>query len=116
MNIPNGSAAKIEDGLRCHFADRPAAIAWGVKDPAFTPRWRDLWLKTFPHADVLRLPDAGHYLQEDAHERIVPALLRFLGPAGRALTTERKSKQMAQFPAPAEGIALTHFIVSRDDG
>jgi hypothetical protein len=26
----------------------------------------------------------------------------------------RKSKQMARFPAPAEGIALTHFIVSRD--
>ena len=34
-----------------------------------------------PHADVLRLADAGHYLQEDAHERIIPALLRFLGPA-----------------------------------
>jgi hypothetical protein len=28
---------------------------------------------------VIRLEDAGHYLQEDAHERIVPALLEFLG-------------------------------------
>jgi pimeloyl-ACP methyl ester carboxylesterase len=27
---------------------------------------------------VTRLDDAGHYLQEDAHERIVPELLRFL--------------------------------------
>jgi catechol 2,3-dioxygenase-like lactoylglutathione lyase family enzyme len=26
----------------------------------------------------------------------------------------RRSKQMAEFPAPKEGIALTHFIVSRD--
>jgi haloalkane dehalogenase len=75
-------AANIEEGLKHHFADRPVAIAWGMKDPAFTPRWLDLWIKTFPHADVLRLPDAGHYLQEDAHERIIPALLRFLGPAG----------------------------------
>jgi pimeloyl-ACP methyl ester carboxylesterase len=27
---------------------------------------------------VTRLDDAGHYLQEDAHEPIVPELLRFL--------------------------------------
>jgi haloalkane dehalogenase len=75
-------AGGIEAGLRSHFAGRPVAIAWGMKDPAFTPRWLDLWLQTFPQADVLRLPDAGHYLQEDAHELIVPALLRFLGPGG----------------------------------
>jgi haloalkane dehalogenase len=37
-----------------------------------------LWLRTFPNAEVLRLDDAGHYLQEDAHERIVPRLLEFL--------------------------------------
>ena len=73
--------ARLEGGLWRHFADRPVAIAWGMKDPAFTPRWLELWLQTFPHADVLRLADAGHYLQEDAHERIIPALLHFLGPA-----------------------------------
>ena len=82
---PNGPvselAAQLEGRLRRHFADRPVAIAWGMKDPAFTPRWLELWLQTFPHADVLRLADAGHYLQEDAHERIIPALLRFLRPA-----------------------------------
>jgi hypothetical protein len=27
---------------------------------------------------VLRLPDAGHYLQEDAHDRIVLALIEHL--------------------------------------
>jgi haloalkane dehalogenase len=37
-----------------------------------------LWLQTFPDADVMRLDDAGHYLQEDAHERIVPALVDFM--------------------------------------
>jgi len=75
-------------GARRQARGRPAALLPGPasrgrvghEDPAFTPRWLDLWLKTFPHADVLRLPDAGHYLQEDAHERIIPALLHFLGP------------------------------------
>jgi len=43
------------------------------------PKWLELWLNSFPHADVMRLADAGHYVQEDAHERIVPRLLRFLG-------------------------------------
>jgi hypothetical protein len=27
---------------------------------------------------VTRVEDAGHYIQEDAHERIVPELLRHL--------------------------------------
>jgi pimeloyl-ACP methyl ester carboxylesterase len=35
-------------------------------------------LGTFPDAHVIRLEDAGHHLQEDAQERIVPALLEFL--------------------------------------
>ena len=34
--------------------------------------------RTFPHAEVTRLEDAGHYLQEDAQELIMPQLLRFL--------------------------------------
>ena len=55
----------------------------------FEPRWFDspdgrmhyletLWLDTFPDASVTRLEDAGHYLQEDAHERIVPELVSFV--------------------------------------
>ncbi|HKV44589.1 MAG TPA: hypothetical protein VJT32_07950 [bacterium] len=46
---------------------------------AFTPRYLEhLWLRDFPRAEALRLDNAGHYLQEDAHERIVPALVEFL--------------------------------------
>jgi pimeloyl-ACP methyl ester carboxylesterase len=71
--------AEIEQGLERGFRDKPVKIAWAMKDIAFTPEMVDgLWLRTFPHADVMRLEDAGHYLQEDAHERIVPALVDFL--------------------------------------
>jgi pimeloyl-ACP methyl ester carboxylesterase len=50
-----------------------------MKDPAFLPSYLyTLWLDTFPDAGVTKLEDAGHYLQEDAHERIVPELLEFL--------------------------------------
>ncbi len=58
---------------------KPTFIAWAMKDIVFLPSYLDdLWLADFPNAQVLRLPEAGHYLQEDAHETIVPALLQFL--------------------------------------
>ena len=72
-------SAEIEERLERHFRDKPVGIAWAMKDLAFTKEMLErLWLKTFPDAEVLRLPDAGHYLQEDAHERIVPALIEHL--------------------------------------
>ena len=70
---------ELEDGLERHFRDKPVGIAWGMKDAAFTPAVLDeLWLGTFPHAVVTRVPDAGHFVQEDAYERVVPALLDHL--------------------------------------
>jgi len=73
---------ELEDGLERHFRDKPVGIAWGMKDAAFTPAvLEELWLGTFPHAVVTRVPDAGHFVQEDAYERVVPALLDHLGNA-----------------------------------
>ena len=77
--------AQIERRLEDHFRRKPVSIVWAMKDPAMTPQFLDPWLETFPQARVLRLPDASHYLQEDAHERIVPELLGFLAsPADSA--------------------------------
>ncbi len=71
--------AAIEAGLREHYRAKPVKIMWAMKDIAFTPQMVDqLWLQTFPDAEVIRIDDAGHYLQEDAHERIVPELVEFL--------------------------------------
>jgi pimeloyl-ACP methyl ester carboxylesterase len=72
--------AEVEAGLERHFRSKPVTIAWAMRDIAFAPEiLEQAWLGTFPDARVIRLEDAGHYLQEDAHERIVPALLEFLG-------------------------------------
>jgi len=84
--IPSGPSgpvsdlcAEIEERLKLRFRDKPVSIAWALKDVAFTEQaLEQLWLSTFPDAEVLRLPDAGHYLQEDAHEQIVPALIEHL--------------------------------------
>ena len=73
---------ELEDGLKRHFRNKPVGIARGMQDRAFTSKVLDeLWLGTFPHAVVTRIPDAGHFVQEDAHERVVPALLEHLRAA-----------------------------------
>lgn len=72
-------AGPLEAGLAQELGDRPVRIVWAMRDPGFPPEWiEQMWLRTFPDAGVRRLPDAGHYLQEDAHEQIVPELLTFL--------------------------------------
>jgi haloalkane dehalogenase len=88
--IPSGPEGPVSDllaplqqGLEREFRHKPVKIVWAMKDVAFTPQMLEqLWLRTFPDAQVVRLEDAGHYLQEDAHERIVPELLDFLAGAG----------------------------------
>jgi pimeloyl-ACP methyl ester carboxylesterase len=76
---------RLERGLEQHFRTKPARIVWGMRDPAFTPVFLDqLWRKTLPDAAVTRIDDAGHFVQEDAHERAVPELLSFLSEIQRA--------------------------------
>jgi pimeloyl-ACP methyl ester carboxylesterase len=70
---------EIEERLKQHFRSKPVHVTWAIKDVAFTPNYLDgLWLDTFPDASVSKLDDAGHYLQEDAHELIVPELVAFV--------------------------------------
>jgi len=69
--------ANIESGLPS-LADRPIQMIWGMPDWCFTPACLERFLAIFPAAEVHRLEDAGHYVIEDAHERIVPLVDRFL--------------------------------------
>ncbi len=54
------------------LADKKVALIFGRKDPALArdetiARWR----RQFPDASLLELPEAGHYVQEDAPAEIV---------------------------------------------
>lgn len=74
--------AQIHDQLLAGFESKPVLIAWPMKDIAFTPDMLDdYWIADFPDAEVMRIADAGHYVQEDAHEIVIPALLEFLDRA-----------------------------------
>jgi cis-3-alkyl-4-acyloxetan-2-one decarboxylase len=68
----------IENGL-AQFQNHPVCLIWGMKDWCFSPWFLDRFLNYFPHAEVHRLPDAAHYVVEDAHEEIVPIMEKFIG-------------------------------------
>lgn len=84
--IPSGPEGPVSDfvaeegaKLAAAFADAPVRIVWPMQDVAFGPETLDgMWLKTFPQARVTRVENAGHFIQEDAHEEVIPALLEFI--------------------------------------
>ena len=68
---------RIEASLP-QFRDRPMIIFWGAKDFCFNDVFLAGWTERFPEAAVHRFADAGHYVVEDAHERILPLVREFL--------------------------------------
>jgi haloalkane dehalogenase len=68
---------KIEAGLSS-LAHCPRLLIWGMRDWCFRPDCLSRFLQHWPDAEVERYDDCGHYVLEDAHERIVPRLTRFL--------------------------------------
>lgn len=54
---------------------QPLTLVWGMKDPTFGERHLARWRDTYPHATVVCVEDAGHFLAEERPEALVAALL-----------------------------------------
>ncbi|MCP4804393.1 MAG: alpha/beta fold hydrolase [Proteobacteria bacterium] len=67
----------VEDGLE-KLADKPMMVLWGEQDWCFTPEFRREWQRRFPSAQVHAWDDVGHYVMEDAPERVVEAIDAFI--------------------------------------
>ena len=67
---------RIEERLAT-LREKPMLIVWGDKDFCFTPKFRAKWQELFPAADVHAYDDVGHYVMEDAPERVVPLMRSF---------------------------------------
>ena len=69
---------EIESRLHL-LRDIPKLILWGEDDPVFTTdTFLDGFRVHFPDAEVHELANAGHFVVEDAHERIIPLMRKFL--------------------------------------
>lgn len=78
--------SSIEAGL-VQFRQHPVLLIWGMRDWCFTPRFLARFRNEFfPQAIVHELPDAGHYVVQDAPERILPWLEQFLSCTSKAIS------------------------------
>src|SRR6185369_7459963 len=69
---------RIEAGLES-LRTMPIQLIWGMRDWCFRPECLERFIGHWPQAEVNRFEDCGHYVVEDAHERIVPLMRDFLG-------------------------------------
>lgn len=83
-DIPTGAGQPSYDRLTRTeqrlelLRDVPSAIFWGMKDPVFDSTVLDHLVGLLPHAEVHRFATAGHYVLEDAGDRVVPDATAFL--------------------------------------
>ena len=66
-DIISGVASRLTQ-----FSGTPALICWGMKDFVFDRHFLAEWERYWPHAEVHRFDDCGHYILEDAFEEILP--------------------------------------------
>ena len=68
---------RIEHALPL-FSQIPVLLIWGMQDPVISPAVLRCWQRLYPHAQTYEIDDASHFLQEDAHDRIVGWIEAFL--------------------------------------
>ncbi len=61
-----------------NYRDVPAFIGWGLQDFVFDQDFLARFVKELPNATQKIYGDAGHYVLEDKHEELVPAIRQFL--------------------------------------
>jgi cis-3-alkyl-4-acyloxetan-2-one decarboxylase len=72
-----GLVSWVEERLHS-LAGVPMLVLWGMKDFVFDRHCLDEWVRRFPEADVIRFPEAGHYLFEDEPDGVTRAVRSFL--------------------------------------
>lgn len=81
LNVSHRSYAtlhEVEQSLE-KFREHPMQLIWGMKDWCFTPQsFLSEFRRRFPQASVLELPQAGHYVFEDAPDDVLNQARKFL--------------------------------------
>lgn len=65
----------------------PKLFVWGMKDKAFRPKELARWESAFPQSTVVRLEDVGHYVPEEAPDRLNEAMDRFFSETASERST-----------------------------
>jgi pimeloyl-ACP methyl ester carboxylesterase len=89
MHRSYATLTEVEQSL-AKFQKHPMQLIWGMKDWCFTPRhFLSEFRRRFPDARSLELPNAGHYVFEDAADEVLKQSRQFLNE----LTRDDKIRQ-----------------------
>jgi haloalkane dehalogenase len=75
---PSYAQAKHVDDNLCKLSTAPLMICWGMRDFVFDDYYLNEWKRRFTNAEIHTLPDAGHYVLEDAPDEVLFFIRRFL--------------------------------------
>ncbi|AOW94235.1 haloalkane dehalogenase [Rhodococcus sp. WMMA185] len=71
---------RLSRDVPARLGTKPALIVWGMKDFAFKPKTMMPRVQAaFPNHVLVELPEAKHYIQEDAPDRIADAIIQRFG-------------------------------------
>lgn len=76
-------ATYIGEALKSALARTPLLLVWGLADPFFGVDTLRSWTDARRDAEVVTLADAGHFLQEDAPDAVIAAVLGFIQDSPR---------------------------------
>jgi haloalkane dehalogenase len=68
---------QIETSSR-RFHNHPVCLIWGMRDWCFRPECLERIIALFPHAEVHRIGNAGHWVVEEAKDQTIPIMRKFL--------------------------------------
>lgn len=68
---------RIEEALP-GLADKPSLLVWGERDWCFTTWFRDRYRELLPGSESVGIPDAGHWVLEDAPEQVLDSIADFI--------------------------------------
>jgi haloalkane dehalogenase len=71
-----------EDRFLREFAG-PVRLVWGMRDSGFGPHLLAEWRERVPHAQIVELPEAGHFVPDDAPDALVQAVRALVGRAAQ---------------------------------
>ena len=63
---------------RATFTDRPSLVLWGLRDIAFRKKELDRWKSELTDVEAHEFQDCGHFLAEEAPEKVVRLLRVFM--------------------------------------
>ncbi len=66
---------ELEAQVKANIASKPVLLIWGMKDMAFRPKMLTRMKGVFTDRVIVELPEAKHYIQEDAPDEIVAAII-----------------------------------------